>query len=291
MSTMNRYIAFFFVLAFGCFSHPCEMFAEGASLYLSPDSGMYSVGDNFTVDIKIDTGGEGVGTADVTIVYDPNDVSFVSVSDEGSVFGTIVVDSTRKEGEVDISGFVGRGGESFVGTDGLFAHVSFLPKRNVASQFYFSKGAMTPPFLTASVGTLISDVLSDLSLRTATYTFVPKETLPATVLYASAAEEFEITPLPVPSTEWFATTSVKLSWTLPEGVTEMRTTVSDDLGDTPSKLYPIPVSSVELNELEEGTSYFLLQFSRSGEWGGVIQYPLKVDLTSPEYIVVREAER
>jgi hypothetical protein len=287
-----KYLIFCLAFFLGTFLVPFETFAQNAALYLAPESGMYTVGEPFTIEIRVNTGGQSVGTSDATIAYDSDDISFVSVSDEGSIFNTILVDSSRENGKVDISGFIEGGGKPFIGLDGLFARVTFLPKRNVATQVYFSKGAATEPLpLTASIGSLVNDVLSDLRLQTASYTFVPKESVPATVLYATAQGDFEITPLPVPSNEWFSTTSVKLSWTLPEGISEMRTLVSSNPDATPDKVYPMPVNSIDLTNLKEGTNYFLLQFKLGSDWGSVIQHPLKIDITSPEYLIVKEAER
>lgn len=276
-------------------SVPACVFAQGASLFISPTSGTYPIGEPFTVEVRINTGGNAVGTANATLAYDPSDASFVAVSDEGSVFSTILVDSSRQIGRIDLSGLVTNGKTPFTGEDGLFARVTFTPLRNVTTQFHFESGAATAPLspLGASVGSL-ANILSKLQI--ASYSFVPKQTEAASVIYTStqqvsADETFEITPLPVPNNEWFGTTSVKLSWSLPEGATEMRTLVSSKPEDVPTKVYQVPVNSVTIPEISEGKQYFLLQFKFNGEWGSVIKYPLNVDLTAPGDVVVKETQR
>jgi len=271
-----------------------SIFAQNASLFIHPSSGTYSTNEPFTVEIRMDTGGKSVGTANATLVYDQNDVSFVSVSDEGSIFSTILVDSTRETGKIDISGLIGKGKEAFAGSDGLFAKITFIPLRNTTAQFHFESGAATTPLspLGASVGSL-QNILS--SLQIASYTFIPKQTVQgANVIYTSSAhaeETFGITPLPVPEYEWFGTSTITLNWTLPEGVTEMRTLISQNPHDTPSKLYTTPMSSITLSDLSDGEQYFLLQFKIHDVWGSVISYPLKIDLTEPSEIAIKETER
>ncbi len=263
--------------------------AEVASLYISPNTGVYPIGEPFVAEIRIDTGGQKIGTIDASIAYDSEDVEYVSVSDDGSVMSRVSVDSNRTKGRIDISGFITHGEPAYDGNNGLVATVTFIPLRNVATELRFAQAAATAPLsLTASVAGL-ANVLSEL--RTATYTLIPKNSIPATVAYASENTDFEITPLPIPNNEWFGTTSVKLSWSLPEGVTEMRTLVTSNPEDEPTKVYQVPVSSVMLKDVKEGDNYFLLQFKRDGVWGLITSYSLKVDLSSPDYIVVKEAER
>ncbi len=230
--------------------------AKTTSLYISPNTGIYPIGEPFTADIRINTGGLEIGTIDASIIYNANDIEFVSVSDESSVLSRVSFDSNRTKGRIDISGFITHGKPAYVGSDGLVATITFIPLHNVATELHFAQAAATPPLsLTASVGGL-ANLLSELSA--ATYTLIPKESVPAAVAYASESEEFEITPLPVPPNDWFGTTSVKLSWSLPDRVTEMRTLLTDNQNDEPNKTYQVPVSSVTVDDLKEGNNYFLL---------------------------------
>jgi len=267
------------------------VFAQDASLYLDPATGTYPIGEPMTVEVRINTGGTNVGTADASVSFDPADLEFVAVSDDSSIFDTILVDSGRVPGRVDVSGFINRGRPAFAGDDGLMAVLTFVPLRNVATELRFASAAATPPLsLQASVGDL-TNVLTNL--QAATYTLVPREQVPAVaaVAYASEPAEFEITPLPVPDGEWFGSSTVKLSWSLPSGVAEMRTTVSSDPNATPDTEYPIPVSSVELTGIPDGTNYFLLQFKYGSEWATPIRYDLKVDTEPPSYVIVKEKDR
>jgi hypothetical protein len=269
---------------------PGAVYAQ-AALYLEPATGVYPIGEPFTIDVRIDTAGASIGTIDAAIVFDPEDVQFVSVSDDGSVMSRIIVDSGSLSGRVDLSGFIEREVPAYNGTNGLLARMTFTPLRNVATEFRFAQGAATPPLqLNASVGSL-ANILG--SLRSASYTFVPKEIFPqARVAGVStdATGSFPITPLPVPDNEWFGTTSIKLSWTLPENIDEMRTFVGTE-DEEKETVYQVPLSSVQLSDVPEGKQFFIIQFKTGDAWGEATRFPLNVDLSPPETIVIREADR
>jgi hypothetical protein len=277
-------------VAVSCMGVP--VFASDASLFLEPRTGVFPIGEEFPVTVRIDTGDTSIGSADVTVGYDPGDLTFVSYSTEGSIFSSIIKDEDSSTyGRVRLQGIVSTTRGPFTGREGLFVTLTFRPVRNTATQVWFAEGSATP--LVASVGQLASNILS-APLQSATYTLVPKEVVPAAVGVLGVAQAegaFEITPLPVPTDEWFGTSTVKLSWTIPQGATEMKTGVSTDPMGVPTKIYQVPVSSVTTETLPEGSNYFHLQFKLGENWGSVTHFPLKVDKTPPEYITVSEAPR
>lgn len=263
--------------------------AQSAALSLTPATGVFPVGEPFTIAVHINTDGQEVSIVDATIAYEPTDVKYVSVSDTDSVFSRVISDSNTDYGKVSISAINENGKTGFIGNDGLVAKLTFIPLKNTATEFHFASGGAQKPYeLGASVGN-ITNILK--GLHAATYNFIPKENMPASPLYANASEAFEITPLPVPNSDWFGTTSVKLSWTLPEGATEMRTGISKDPQAKPEKMYPVPVSTETITDLSEGLQYFLLQFGYDGDWGEVVRYPVRVDLSGPSYVIIKETER
>jgi hypothetical protein len=263
-------------------------YATQPSLYLTPATAVLPIGEPFVVEVRIDTDGGVVGTADAVVAYEPDDLSFVSFTSEGSVFSRILVDDTTNEGRVEVSGFVERNSPAYQGEDGLLVQLTFMPLRNVATQVRFARAAATPPLsLTASVGDL-ANILTEL--RSATYTLVPRETLPAQTLattQASAQGPSDVSFEPSPNKEgWIATTSVKASWPLPKGVSAMRTEVSTSSTKTPSKTYQVPVTSSLFENLTDGEQYLLLQFAYDGVWDDTKAYPLRIDTTPPEEVLV-----
>ncbi len=268
-------------------------YAASATLFITPATAVFPIGEPFTIDVRVNTGGAEIGSADATVSFNLSDLSFVSMSDEGSVFDTVLIDSSREPGRIDISGLVTRGGTPFSGIEGLVARLTFMPLRNIATEVRLVGGsARSQLSLTASVGDL-ANILTGLSA--ATYTLVPRETVPAqqiaNVATALQGGKFAVQFEPaIPESGWLATSSVKLSWNIPSGATAMRTGMSSSSTDTPTKVYPVPVSSVVLKDIEGGTQFFHLQFENSGVWGEPIHVPLKVDMTPPERVDVEDID-
>lgn len=282
-----RAVVFFaaLVLVFGA---PQKHAQAETTLYLEPATGLYPIGQTFNVEVLLDTDGEAISAADGTVTYSPDDLEVVSLSTADSVFSSWLVTPVvnESEGTIRFQGLLSAQ-RTYSGSNGRLLTITFRALKKKASQVWFSQGAA----VVAADGSG-ANVLENL--RAATYTLTPKEVVPAlgtAVLADSTETGIEITPIPLPSDEWFATSSVKLSWTLPPSVTEMRTLVSDLPYDEPTKTYAVPVSAVSVGELAEGTHYFHLQFRFGDEWGPATHYPLRVDLTPPEYVIVSEAER
>ncbi len=273
----------------GCAFLPRGVLAADAALLLDPRTGVFPIGEEFSVRILLDAGDRSVGSADVTIGYEPTDLVFVSYATDGSVFSSLIEDKDAGYGRVRIQGVVSKNRGPFAGEGGLVATLTFRPLRNVATQVWFAQGSAVP--LVASVGDVVSNILA-APLQSATYTLVPKDVVPgiAAVAGVGAGQGVEVTPIPVPTGEWFATTSVKLTWSLPEQAVAQRSDVSRDAAGNPTTVYEVPVSSVTTPTLAEGTSYFLLQFKVGDTWGGVTRFPLKVDL-SPPALALKEASR
>lgn len=265
---------------------------SAATLSVNPPTGQYVVGEPFSIEIRVDTQGREIGSADIRLSYEPADLQYIGMSDEGSILTTLLIDNDTQPGTIDLSGFIARGRPPYVGHDGLVARVMFTPVRSTQTQVRILSGAATPPLsLTASVGDLANIVTE---LRSGTYMLTPRQTAITTTFPAGTvrgASDIRLTTEPEPLNEWIATTSVRVAWELPEGVTDMRTLVSSDPNASPTRTYSTPVRSVQLPDLEEGKQYFLIQFAVNGVWGSIIRHPLWIDVTPPSFTELRELPR
>ncbi len=277
----------FFILISASFGASSAV-AASASLSVEPATAVYELGEPFTVELRVDPGGTPVATIDATISYDPERIEFVSVSDANSVFSTLLVDSTRANGEIDLSALIQGADEPFVGSDGLVGTITFMPLVQTVTEVRIKQGSVRSPLaLSASVATA-RDALS--VLQSATYTLVPRETLPAqnmaAALSAGTGGEGDVTFDPPARDGWIATSTIKAAWSLPQGVNVMRIGVSTSSSATPSKLYPVPVSSTMLENVSDGEQYLLLQYGRNEVWEKTRAVPFKVDATPPESVRV-----
>ena len=95
-------------------------------LFLSPSSGSYS--GNFNLEIKIDTGGQAVGGADILLEFPKNLLSAQQIT-KGTVFSEVFSSIKNDEGKLIISAYFPytESEKSYTGTNGLIATVSFKP--------------------------------------------------------------------------------------------------------------------------------------------------------------------
>jgi hypothetical protein len=89
---------------------------------------------------------------------------------------------------------------------------------------------------------------------------------------------------------WYASKEAVLSWTLPSGVTGVRTLLNDNPTSVPVKVYESPISDITISDLDEGVSYFHIQFRNSEGWGRVTHYRLGVDTKPPISINISHPE-
>jgi len=63
--------------------------ADAAALRITPDTGVYQVGNTFTARVQIATQGQSVNAAEGTIKFNPNELSVVSVLevDQSLIYG------------------------------------------------------------------------------------------------------------------------------------------------------------------------------------------------------------
>lgn len=115
-------------------------FAASASLSLSPASGTYSVGQEFGIDVILDTGGGRTSATDAAINFDPNILQALEIT-PGTIYNTYtskIIDNTS--GSAKIAGLADFN-NLFQG-QGIFATVKFIGRsQGVASvSFDFTPG-------------------------------------------------------------------------------------------------------------------------------------------------------
>ena len=252
-------------------------FAHAATLSVSPATGVYTVGGTFTAQVRINTAGSPINAAEGTLTFDPQKLQVVSVA-KGSIFNLWTADPTFSNSAGTIT-FGGGSPAGYTGSAGTVMTVTMRAK---------SAGTTNVKFTTGSV--LAADgrgtnVLT--SMGSAAFTLaandVPAE--PEVIEYVAPANT-PAAPTVKSSTHpdwngWYTSKTAELSWTVPSGVTAVRTLLSESSGSVPTKVYETPISSITLEDLDEGVQYFHVQFKNADGWGRVTHYRLAVDSEKP----------
>ena len=261
--------------------------AYAASLSISPGTGVYQAGATFSATVQVRTDGQSVNAAEGTIKFNPNELSVVSVNRGGSIFNLWVAEPSfsNSAGTVNFSGGVPSGYSGSVG--------------NVLSITFRTKGAGSPRVSFTNGSVLANDgrgtnVLT--SMNGGSYTVSAATAAPAPEVIVEYVPSANTPGRPVVTSTthndpagWSNNTTAELAWSLPAGVTEVRTLLNQNPTSVPTRVYENPIRSITLDELPEGESYFHVQFKNADGWGAVAHYRLAVDTVAPSDLQITVA--
>ncbi|MDA8596749.1 cohesin domain-containing protein [Candidatus Pacebacteria bacterium] len=251
--------------------------AEAATLSVSPQTGVHTVGGVFSAQVRVNTGGEAINAAEGTLRFDPQKITVLSVS-KGSIFNLWTADPTFSNSAGTISFGGGATPPGYSGSSGAVISITFKAQSAGDAKVSFTSGSV---LAADGRGT---NVLT--SMGSAAFTIaaagVPAE--PEVIEYVAPANtpglpSITSTSHPDPAA-WYQATDATLNWSVPAGVTSVRTLIDGSSGSIPTKVYETPIRTISL-DLEEGVQYFHLQFRNEDGWGRVAHYRLAVDTESP----------
>jgi len=260
-----------------------EVNAAGASLYLSPSTGIYTVGSIFSVAIEVDSGGEAINAAEGTLTFDPKKLNVVSVSKSGSIFTLWTTEPTFSNSTGTIK-FGGGTSKNFEGTSGIIITINFRGK---------TAGAINVDFFTGSVlaadykGTniLASMVSGNYVIQPAKFPlpeYTPPENTPAAPTISS--------PTHPNSEKWYSNNDPKFIWKVSQNVTGVKLLTDDKPISIPTVFYSEAISEKQLEDLEDGIWYFHVQLQNEFGWGGVSHFKFQIDTKPPNPFEIKVKE-
>jgi len=252
--------------------------SKASTLSIYPATGVYQTGSTFNVQIGVDTQGKKVNAADGTLKFNPQELQVVSANRASSIFSLWTSEPTFSNS----AGTVVFSGGSPTGYTGSFGNVMTVTFRVVASGTARVSLANGSVLAADGMGT---NVLSVMNGGTYTLTAVANQPVPEVVLEYVPPANTPPAPLITSvshgdSGTWSNKKDATLQWTIPTGVTAVRTLLDSSPMSIPTKVYDSPISTITLNDLAEGVSYFHLQFKNNDGWGKVAHYKFLID-TAP----------
>lgn len=279
----KHYIAFFCLAIFFAFLTFSKE-AEAATLRLSPGTGVYAAGSTFTARIMINTEGQSVNAAEGRLSFNPREVTVANVSRSTSIFNLWTVEPTYSNTAGTIT-FGGGSPSGYSGSNGTVMTVTFRALNAGSPRVTFESGSVL-----AADG-LGTNVLT--SMNGASYTINAFEVNPEPEYIAPANTPAapEVTSVTHPNPDgWSKETTAELSWQLPGDVVAVRTLLDESPGTIPTILYEEPINSRVVEDLDEGVSYFHVQFRNENGWGKVTHYRLGVDTEKPSEFTITQPE-
>lgn len=254
---------------------------HAASLSLSPDTGVYTVGGTFSARILINTQGKPINAAEGSLTFSPQQLQVLSVSKAGSIFNLWTSEPSFSAGTVSFSGGSPSG---YTGAGGTVATVVFRILAAGTLNVRFGSGSV---LAADGQGT---NVLGAMTGGAYTASAASNNPPPEYVAPANTPAAPVITSNTHPDPDaWYTASTAHLSWKLPSDVTAVRALLDTAKGTVPTVVYDSNVSEKELKDLT-GVNYFHLQFKNKEGWGRVAQYRLAVDASKPESFTMSVAD-
>ncbi|HVZ24340.1 MAG TPA: cohesin domain-containing protein [Vicinamibacterales bacterium] len=269
--------------------------ASAATLSLSPGTGSYAAGKQFTVKLTMDPGSDSVNAADGTVSFDPKVLSVVSVSKDASAFSLWTADPTfsNSDGTISFSG----GSPKPISAPGTVLSITFKALSEGTGAVSVSKASV---LAADGKGT---DVYADGGTP-GSYTVTAAAPDPAPDATDAAAadtgsdaiSDTAVGPPPIapvvssPTHEkpdsWYATTTAVFTWKAPNDVLQIRTSFSQSDSDSPTQILKDSTSTQTVLATQDGTWYFAIQYKNDGGWGPVTHMKVNIDTVPPEEFTV-----
>lgn len=250
--------------------------ADAASIYFSPSSGSYAVGQQLRVRVLAESVEREMNAAAAYISFSKEFLELISISQSTSIIDFWAQGPTfsNQSGEASFEGVTF---DRYQGSSGELVTLVFRAESPGEAVLRFTSGNILAG---DGLGTEIPS-----SLRQASFSIgvaLPTE-LPAAPFISS--------PTHLDEGLWYANKNPIFRWPLPSDVTDVDVVVSRDdtpeFGDTSKGL----IDRFVLTDMLEGTHYLHVIFRAESGWGNVGTFRFNVDTEPPEQFTIQELYR
>ena len=122
------------------FLNPATVLAE-ATLYVSPEAGVYTIGEIFDIKVLADTGGQKINAAEAELTFNPGALEVQKIITEDSILESWPTPPSfsNEKGTMRFSGWTKN---NFSGPSGLLVTIRFKALHNMSSNAYLAAGAI-----------------------------------------------------------------------------------------------------------------------------------------------------
>jgi hypothetical protein len=276
--TLTTHIQTLFKIAIVTMLFCIAQFAAAATLSVSPNTGVYTAGQTFTVKVNVNTSGAPINAADGTLTYNPKELTVVSLS-KGAIFNLWTADPSFSNANGSIT-FSGGSPTGYTGAAGTVLSITFKANAAGNPKVSFSKGSVlaadgkgTNVLTTMNGGAFTISAKGETPEAETIVEYVaPANTPSAPVVESSTHTD---------ATKWYTSKTAVLSWKVGGEITAIRTLLDSNATAVPTKVYDTPIAGITINDLDEGVQYFHIQFKNKDGWGKVAHYRLATDSLKP----------
>lgn len=297
-SKRGDYIFYFLIFVLSLYSifyilTPSFVWAASASLYLSPSSGNYTVGNTFSVQVKVNTGGLAINAADGTLVFDANDLEVRTVSKEDSIFSLWVQDPifSNSLGTINFAG--GKPSPGYSGSAGVIFTIIFKGKTAGAANISFASGSILADDgkgtnILANMGSAVFNLTGrEISPIPPLETEKPAAEQEQTTKTATAAIS---SPTHPEEKKWYSNNSPEFQWSLLSGVNGVSLLLNQKPTSDPGSVSDGQLKSKKYENIADGVWYFHIKFRSQQGWGKITHRKVLIDTKPPSFFAIK-AER
>lgn len=251
-----------------------------ATLSVSPSTGVYSTGATFSVSVTVNTSGKPINAADGTLSFNPRELSVVTVSRSSSIFSLWTSEPAFSNSAGTVT-FSGGSPSGYTGNSGNVMTVTFRTLASGSPKVSLTGGSVlaadgrgTNVLTSMNGGTYTISAVENQPVAEVIVEYVPPANTPAAPKVESSSHpDFD---------GWSQAKTAGLRWTLPADIISVRTLLDGSPTSIPTKVYEPAIKNISLADLEEGVSYFHIQFKNADGWGRVTHVRLATDSVAPE---------
>jgi len=275
------------ILGLSLFSFPVQAASKSAKLYFLPTSGTYEVGQNFSVRVSVDSGGQAINAVEDVLSYSKNTLRATSISKESTVIALWVKDPVYNNSIGVISFGGGIPSPGFNGLGRLF-RVYFKPIGVGSAWISYSSSAK----VLANDG-LGTNILA--SVGRADFTIKAKAAAPVTPVTPAPIEP-TIVPITLniyslthpDESKWYNKPDILLSWDWEPSITAFSYLINKTAKDTPNNRGQGLDTSISYTEVTEGAWYFHIKPRTRAGWGETTHYKVQIDITAPSELKISQ---
>ena len=259
-------ILVFFLLSLGLTSF---VWAESASLYLSPSSGSFLIGSTFTVSIFVNTEGNEINLVWAEIKFPPDKLQVTSPT-AGTSFITEWLTPPSYSNEKGIISFRGGILGGITTSAGLVSTITFRVVSSGRAKIEFRENSKI--LLNDGKGT---DILTNI-INGEYHLLIPPPEGPKV-----------FSPTHPNPNVWYSDSSPSFSWEKEEGVTDFSWSFDQNPSGRPDGTSEGGQTQISFSGVSDGIWYFHLRQRKGEIWGKTSHVAIRADTTSPREFTPR----
>lgn len=269
---------------------------EAAKLYFIAQENSFSVGDEFYVDLKVNTESVDINATEAKVIFQNNILELLSVEKDTSIFN-FWLEGPNISNENGEMAFIGGAPKGISGSALHVIRLNFKAKGSGTAEI-----SVADAMITASdgKGTNVLSTIEGISIGVGIETINPKpveipkieqaplieqpkpvirEPIPAKNL--PKEPELRVPLYPNPSQWYNHLGEVTVFWQIPDDIIEVATQIDQNPWGDPKNIEEKLFTGKNFSVLREGIWYSHIQFKNNVGWSKIAHYKISIDTTPP----------